>query len=202
MTDDPKPSRRQRNLAEIRTRAIPVAERIVFENGVDALHARGLAKELNISVGSLYNAFGDLDGVFRAINARCARMLSAKLQDAIDTAPQDRRARLVALGEAYFDFALAEPERWFLLFEHRSNLKPDAKTQEIQQALLEMLIETGEADSNSEQQRQFYLMLWASVHGLVSLACRPTIVTMEPELARTFIGDLVDATFRAAPLES
>ncbi len=128
-------------------------------------------------------------------------MLASNLQQAIETASHDRRARLVALGEAYFDFALAEPERWFLLFEHRNNLEPDAKTLALQQGLLDMLIEAGEANANSEQQRQFYLMLWASVHGLVSLACRATIVTMEPKLARTFIGDLIDATFRAAPAD-
>ncbi|MFK7746552.1 MAG: TetR/AcrR family transcriptional regulator, partial [Roseobacter sp.] len=65
-----KPSRRDRNLADIRDRATAVAERIVLEKGGGALSARGLASELGISVGSLYNAFGDLDGVVRAVNAR------------------------------------------------------------------------------------------------------------------------------------
>ena len=45
-----------------------------------------------------------------------------------------------------------------------------------------------------------YLLLWASVHGLVSLACRPTIVAIRPEVARVYIGELVDAGFRAFPI--
>lgn len=137
------------DLAEIRTRAIPMAERIVLEQGADALHARGVAEELNISFRSLCNAFGNLDAVFRAINARCAKKLSTKLKKVIDAARQDRRARSVALGEAYFDFALAEPQPWFLVIEFRTTLQPDAKTTDLRQGGLKMLIEVGEGDASA-----------------------------------------------------
>ena len=113
----------------------------------------------------------------------------------------DRRARVVALGEAYFDFAIAEPQRWWLLFEYKSNVPNDAKAQDFQLGLLEMLIRAGDGDPKSEQQRQFFLLLWASVHGLVSLACRRTIVAVNPKVARTYIGDLVDAGFNAFPID-
>ncbi|WP_114285921.1 TetR/AcrR family transcriptional regulator [Candidatus Halocynthiibacter alkanivorans] len=194
-------SKRERNLADIRERATKVAERIVLENGIDTLSARGLAKELNVSVGSLYNAFGDLDAVVRAVIANCAAMLSASLHSALESSAQDKRSRVVALGEAYLDFAIAEPQRWWLMFEYRSNVPPDLKAQDFQSGLLEMLIQAGGADPKSEQHRQFFLLLWASVHGLVSLACRPAIVTINPEAARTYIGDLVDSGFNAFPID-
>ena len=200
MTKEKTLSKRERNLADIRERACFVAERIVLTKGIDALSARGLAKELNISVGSLYNAFGDLDAVVRAVISKSAAMLSDRLHSAIETAAQDKRSRLVALGEAYFDFATAEPRRWWLMFEYRSDLPQDPKAQDFQIGLLEMLIIAGEADPESEQHRQFFLLLWASVHGLVSLACRPTIVAINPEIARTYIGDLVDSGINAVPL--
>lgn len=200
MTKEKTLSKRERNLADIRERACFVAERIVLTKGIDALSARGLAKELNISVGSLYNAFGDLDAVVRAVISKSAAMLSDRLHSAIETAAQDKRSRLVALGEAYFDFATAEPRRWWLMFEYRSDLPQDPKAQDFQIGLLEMLIIAGEADPESEQHRQFFLLLWASVHGLVSLACRPTIVAINPEIARTYIGDLVDSGINAFPL--
>ncbi|MFT7593253.1 MAG: AcrR family transcriptional regulator [Paracoccaceae bacterium] len=201
MSQEKPLSRRERNLADIRERAVPVAERIVLHEGVDALSARGLAKELNVSVGSLYNAFGDLESVVRAVIAKSAGMLSANLHTAVETAPQDRRSRVVALGEAYFDFAIAEPQRWWLMFEYRSNVPLDPKAQDFQTGLLEMLIMAGGADPTSEQHRQFFLLLWASVHGLVSLACRPTIVTINPTVARTYIGDLVDSGLNAFPAD-
>ena len=200
--EDEKPlSRRDRNLADIRERATGVAERIVLSEGTEALSARRLAKELGVSVGSLYNAFGGLDAVVRTVIASSAVMLSDILSAAVEGAAKDRHARVVALGEAYFDFAVAEPERWWLLFEYRSNVPNDLTARDFQSGLLEMLIRAGDGDPDSERQRQFFLLLWASVHGLVSLACRRTIVAIDPDLARTYIVDLVDAGFNSLPVD-
>ncbi|AXI47170.1 TetR/AcrR family transcriptional regulator [Sulfitobacter sp. SK012] len=201
MTKDKPLSTRDRNLADIRERATIVAERIVLENGVDALSARGLVKEINVSVGSLYNAFGDLDAVMRAVIARSAEILSETLHSASKPSGLDKRQRVVAIGEAYFDFAVAEPQRWWLLFEYNSKTPNDDKAQEFQLGLLEMLIQAGDGDPKSEQQRQLFLLLWASVHGLVALACRPTIIAINPEVARTYIGVLVDSGFNAFPVD-
>lgn len=185
-------SKRDQNLAQIREKATEIAERIVLEQGRDALSARGLAAEIGVSVGSLYNAVGDLEAVLRTVIAKSAGILSRALEMAVATAPDDKRARLVALGEAYFDFALTEPQRWWLLFEYRAHAVPDQKMQDFQARLLEMLIRAGEGDVTSDRHRQVFLQLWASVHGLVTLACRPTIVTVDPVEARTYIGELVD----------
>ncbi|WP_424973708.1 TetR/AcrR family transcriptional regulator [Dinoroseobacter sp. S124A] len=185
-------SKRDQNLAQIREKATEIAERIVLEQGRDALSARGLAAEIGVSVGSLYNAVGDLETLLRTVIAKSAGILSRALETAVASAPQDKRARLVALGEAYFDFALTEPQRWWLLFEYRAHAVPDQKMQDFQARLLEMLIRAGEGDVSSDRHRQVFLQLWASVHGLVTLACRPTIVTVDPVEARTYIGELVD----------
>ncbi|MEM1378646.1 MAG: TetR/AcrR family transcriptional regulator [Pseudomonadota bacterium] len=192
-------SRRERNLADIRHRAIEVAERIVLDHGGGALHARGLAQDLGISVGSLYNAFGDLDGVIRAVNARCAERLAENLRRALETAPDAPRARVIAIGEAYFDFAQAEPRRWYMLFDRPSDLELDPQTADVQTSLLDMLIRAGDGDPGIEQHRQFFLLLWASVHGLVSLASRPNIVMIQPDVARGYMRDLIKAAFRNFP---
>lgn len=195
MTEEIKMSRRERNLADIRDRAIPIAERIVLEEGIDALSARRLASDLGISVGSLYNAFGDLDGVVRVLISLSADLLEEALRTAATAPAANRHARVVAIGEAYLAFALAEPQRWWLLFEYRSNFALDQTVQEYQEALLEMLIRAGGGDPTSQQHRQFFVLLWASVHGLVSLACRPTIVAIDPEAAQAYIGNLVETGF-------
>jgi AcrR family transcriptional regulator len=195
-------TRRERNLADIREKATHLAERIVLEKGGDALTARGLAQGLGVSVGTLYNAFGDLDGVVRAVNARCASRLAEALRRALATASDTPRARVIAIGEAYFDFANAEPRRWYMLFERDSNLQLDLKTAELQEGLLEMLIRAGDGDPANERHRQFFLLLWASVHGLVSLACRPSIVMIKPEVARDYLYDLIAASFRNFPGEA
>lgn len=192
-------TRRDRNLADIRDRATTVAERIVLDEGKDALNARTLAKEVGVSVGSLYNAFGDLDGVVRAVNARCAERLSVKLREAVEGTKGGRRMKVKAIGDAYFDFAIAEPRRWWMLFERSVDLASDDKARALQEGLLRMLIEAGGGDAENERHRQFFLLLWASVHGLVSLAVRPTIEAIEPETARSYMSDLIDAGFRSFP---
>ncbi|MGJ8624169.1 MAG: TetR/AcrR family transcriptional regulator [Yoonia sp.] len=196
MTKNTKLSKRERNLADIRERAIPTAEQIVLTEGIDALSARRLAKEIDVSVGSLYNAFGDLDAVVGAAIAKSAVMLSEVLHAASQKPAPDPQGRVIAIGEAYLDFALAEPMRWLLLFEYRANIAPDVKVQEFQLGLLEMLITAGGGDPKSEAEREFFLLLWASVHGLVSLASRPTIIAIKPEVARTYLGDMVRSGFK------
>lgn len=197
MSESKAPSRRERNLADVRDRATALAERLVLEQGSDALNARGLARQLGISVGTLYNAFGDLDGVVRAVNTRCAERLAAALQTAADAAAIDPRARVVAIGRAYLDFALAEPRRWWMLFERSLDAAPDPDSRDTQERLLRMLIQAGGGDPENPRDREFFLLLWASVHGLVSLAVRPSIAAIDPDAARDYIGDLVDAGFRS-----
>ncbi|MFK7762323.1 MAG: TetR/AcrR family transcriptional regulator [Roseobacter sp.] len=199
METQEKLSRRDRNLADIRERATQVAERIVLEQGGGALSARGLATELQISVGSLYNAFGDLDGVIKSVNERCANRLATALRNALAQTEGSSRARVIAIGEAYFDFAASEPRRWYMLFERDGDLQLDARTASLQEGLLDMLIRAGEGDPGNEQHRQFFLLLWASVHGLVSLACRPNIVMISPDVARNYMHDLIAAAFRNFP---
>lgn len=199
MNTEVKLSKRERNLADIRDRALPIAERIVLDEGVDALSARRLAKDINVSVGSLYNAFGDLDAVVGAVIAKSAKLLSEALRLAAETPAADKHARVVAIGEAYLDFALAKPMRWWLLFEYRPNMTPDTKVQDFQIGLLEMLITVGEGDPKQDSHRQFFLLLWASVHGLVSLACRPTIVAISPDVARTYLAEMVASGFNTFP---
>ena len=194
-------TRRERNLAEIRDRALPLAERIVLNEGMAALNARRLARDLGISVGSLYNAFGDLPAVVRAVIDRSSQMLADVLLDAVAAAEPEPRARVMALGEAYLEFAIAEPQRWWLLFEYRNTVSPDRKVEEFQIGLLDMLIDAGGGDPGSQSSKQFFLLLWASIHGLVSLACRPTIVAIDPEMARRFVGELVNSGFDRYPTD-
>ena len=78
--------------------------------------------------------------------AKSAVTLSETLRSASQTSPRDKQRRTIAICEAYLDFALEEPTRWWLLFEYRSNVAPDVNAQEFQIGLLEMLILAGDGD--------------------------------------------------------
>jgi hypothetical protein len=92
----------------------------------------------------------------RAIIAKSTGMLSKVRHKALETPTTDKRERVVALGEAHFDFVIAEPQRRWLLFEYKSNLRLEAKVQDFQLGLLEMLIKAGDAHPKSERHRPFF----------------------------------------------
>lgn len=194
-----KPTRRERNLAEIRKQGCVRAEQIVLEEGLSALSARGLATDLKISVGSLYNAFGDLDGLVQSVVIRFTEQLACALQKAVETAPNNDKERLTAMGEAYLNFALSEPRRWSALFGRELGPLSDPYSQALQEKLLETLVIAGGGDPNSPVHREFFVLLWASVHGLVSLAVRPTISAIDPEVARKHIRTLVETGYKSFP---
>lgn len=107
--------RRQRTLREA---LILAAERAIAEAGLSGLKARDVAKEAGCALGAVYTAFADLDALVLAVNARTLDALDIHLRAA--THPEaDPVAQVVALAEAYLDYAANHRPRWGALFEHR-----------------------------------------------------------------------------------
>ena len=100
--------------AELKPELIALAGQMVEDGGMGALNARRLAKAADVSVGTLYNLFGHLDGVARAVNLETVATLRTTLEAALNAAAPTTEARLTALAEAYFDFAIAHTHRWDL----------------------------------------------------------------------------------------
>ncbi len=184
-------SRRDRNLAEIRRKGGDIAERLLVQQGYEALSARGLALATGCSVGALYNAFGHIDGVVREVNMRSARLLQAALRQALDQSQGGLEAQLVAISEAYFDFAADQPQRWRALFDYPVQTPDDGRLFALQDELLAMLRELAGTPDAAGPEALRLTLLWASVHGLTSLASKGTIRGLEPGAARSHLAALV-----------
>jgi len=65
-----KPAKRKRFEPEIREHVIKAATRAIESKGLDGIKARPIAQRAGISVGSIYNLFGDLDELTRIVNGR------------------------------------------------------------------------------------------------------------------------------------
>ena len=74
------PPRRQPK-ERLRGEILTVAEEIVSQDGLSALQARRVASEAGCSVGSIYNAFGDLDELILAVNEATLDLMSVPLSD-------------------------------------------------------------------------------------------------------------------------
>jgi AcrR family transcriptional regulator len=95
-----------------RDRVVDAATAIADAEGVGAVTLARVAADLGVRSPSLYNHVDGLDGLRRAIALRALRELHDTLRDAA-TGRAGAEA-LVALAEAYRDYARAHPGRYAL----------------------------------------------------------------------------------------
>lgn len=150
------------------------AGKIAAAEGLSAVQARRVAAEGGCSVGTLYNIFGDRDGLILAINRETLTALSLPL-DAARKAAAGRalEARLLTLAKAYVTFALENRNRWLAVFEFRL---PDDRALpgdfEAERARLLTLLEDtiGEDVPDADQRKTAARALFGAAHGILHLA--------------------------------
>ncbi len=157
----------------LREEILAVAEEIVARDGLSALQARRVASEAGCSVGSIYNAFGDLDELVLAVNEATLDLMSAPLSGTFKASlGKGTEEQLIALAFAYRDFALANLPRWRAVFEHRlppNKDVPDAYANK-RAHLLALIEETIETEIGDEAHRGHAARaLFAAVHGIILL---------------------------------
>lgn len=165
------------NRAELRETLISAATRLISERGYPALKARELAAEVGCAVGSIYNAFPDLDALLLTVKARVLDDLenevTRQLGPFVPAGPDAAAARFQALGRVYLEFAARNWRLWSSAFEHRANesealgaymVRLDAILTNIEQPLGALL-----PHADSPSRRKLARTLFAAVHGVVSL---------------------------------
>ena len=159
----------------LRREIVAKAGDLIAEEGLPALQARRIAREAECAVGTLYNLFGDIDGLVIAVNAQTLAMLGNAIGSAGGTLGDlPLEARLAQLAMAYVDFALSHQRRWEAVFEHRlpDGRKAPASYIEDQNALLGV-IEAAIAEWVPETDGERGITaraLFGAVHGIVALA--------------------------------
>lgn len=103
---------------------IAAARERIRENGLKGLRARDVTADAGVALGSLYNAFEDLDELVLHVNSITLGELGAAMGEASASAPGPEQ-RLRALARGYLHFALENRHLWASLFEHRM---PEGRT--------------------------------------------------------------------------
>lgn len=159
---------------QLRETVLGIAQRIVEAEGFEAAQARRIAREAECSVGSLYNVFGDIDGLILALNARTLGLLGEALAAAIaEAGDASLRQRLEALALCYLRFAEANHGRWAAVFRHRRAPGRDMPQSYLEdQAKLLALIEREIAPRLQDKGlcNLAARALFGSIHGIVTLA--------------------------------
>ena len=173
-----------KDLEAFRTRLCNVAEKLFAARGPDGVTMREMAEALGVSSMTPYRYFKDKDDILAAVRTRAFNRFAAAMESA--------RARSRA-GNAYLDFALANPAAYRLMFD--VSQPTYAQYPELVQAMdrarltmgggLRELAASGRFSGDVELAGYVY---WSTMHGAVML-----------ELAGLLEGSELDARKIAQP---
>ncbi|MEM7614160.1 MAG: TetR/AcrR family transcriptional regulator [Pseudomonadota bacterium] len=172
------PSERRQDLAQ---RLLAIAAARIEEQGLSGLKARDLAQEAGCAVGGIYTVFKDLDDLVLQVNGQTFSSLGSAVNKAVHAAKDGPPVgRLIAMANAYYDFAKAHRNRWQALFDtqfSQGDELPEWYRAEVSSlfAIIAEPVTTLRPDLNEHQVGLLVRGLFASVHGIVLLSVQKRI---------------------------
>ena len=173
-------ARKEDEKAKLKAKILGTAREIVIREGFGALSIRKLAEKIGYAPGNIYLYFAGRDEIAQEICRQSyTEMLAAIAQAASVKEPMER---LKALLKSYADFAEARPETYKLAFMQDPQFNEvmfrqtaiDEENGAGRRAFglivdaLDELKQGGKIDKRANT-RQLAEVLWAGVHGVVSL---------------------------------
>ncbi|UYM06653.1 TetR-like C-terminal domain-containing protein [Solicola gregarius] len=186
--------------AALRDRLLDLAAEAVAAGGVGALSVRSLARRANTSTTAVYTLFGGMPGLTEGLYARAFDRLGAGQRGV--GAGDDPLDDIVALGRAYRETALTDPNAYRMMFGDFA--APDQMPDELGDCAARTFEPLVEAVHRAASQgllppdpdaNAIATALWANVHGLVTLelgAFRPSAATDPAEFFETAVRAVVD----------
>jgi AcrR family transcriptional regulator len=168
--------RQDQEKQELRQTIVTTAGKLFLEQGYDHFSLRKVAERIGYSPTTIYLYFRDKDDLLFTVVDEGFTRFGQQLQAAA-TSTEDPWERVIALGRAYIAFGLQNQVYYqlmfmqradFLTYERKGEEQPRLATfmvlqQAVQQAIEAGVLRPGDAETYSD-------VLWAQVHGLVSLA--------------------------------
>jgi AcrR family transcriptional regulator len=159
------------------------ARALVSEHGSEGFSLRAAAKQAGVDPAAVYRHYADKQALLRAI----AREGFVELAAAMEASLARRRtpeSRLIAVGEAYVRFAVAEPELFFLMFGRSGVATSDVEAEapggrSPYKILLDCLVELEAAGKSELPAQRASLGAWSAVHGLAHLVIEGRIEDVE-----------------------
>ena len=187
-------SLRDRKTSRRRALLIEIARGLIATKGLRSLKVRDVAEAADCSIGSVYNEFGDFDGLILTVNRETVQALTARL---VAVPRSDPLRQLRGLAETYLAFASERANLLRSLFEHRmENDRPfpedillmvmDAFAL-MHEPLVRLL-----PDRDPEQVALLARMMFSAVHGIISLGLEERMVAVPPEKLRQQLAQFVD----------
>ncbi len=155
-----------------------------------ALSLREAARRAGVSAMAPYRHFPDKEALLAAVAAVGFARLATRLEAA--DAGATGSAALVAQGQAYVGFALAEPALFRLMFGGALARDGSKKSQEGGTAFAILADRVGTMTTTAARET-ISLHCWAIVHGLASLAL-DGLIDRDPAVLRGIVHDVLAVT--------
>jgi AcrR family transcriptional regulator len=187
-------SLREQKKSKRRVLMLEIARGIIAAKGLRLLKVRDVAEAAGCSIGSVYNEFGDFDGLILAVNRETVEALSARL----GSVPADDPIRqLHGLAATYLEFFSQHANLLRSLYEHR--MEDDRPFPEdillmvmrafalMHQPLVRLLPERDPKDI-----AMLARLMFSAVHGIISLGLEERMVAVPPDSLRQQVAQFVD----------
>ncbi|MEM6431603.1 MAG: TetR/AcrR family transcriptional regulator [Deinococcota bacterium] len=169
-------TRRQKQKAALRRAILTAAEELFVEHGYENFSLRQVAEAIGYSPTTIYLHFSDKDELLFHVAVEGFKNFGEALQAGYDS-ETDPVARLTAIGRAYFEFGLAHPVHYRLMFMQRGEffLRPAPDDCEAPIDSFTILIRTLEEGIAAGKIKpgdvaDYANLVWMTIHGIVSLA--------------------------------
>ncbi len=181
---------------------LDAAEALIRERGSEAWSLREVSSRVGVSPSAAYHHFASRDALIGALSARVFAELGTRLQHAAAHARGDHRARLVALGSSYVNWALEDPEVFRLTFG-AGRIEPAAPIQphphDVLVSELDRLVDTGDLPVAARPGAE--TAVWASAHGLATLLA-DGIIQLDPHTVDRTTERLIRSTLTGLSQEA
>ena len=157
------------NREELGTAFIDAAEETIRAQGLAAVTARGLAKQLGVSVGTVYNVHGSMDDLLAQVNARTLARLETEISG-IDVETGSVEEVLIEFARRYRLYVEENLNLWAVMFEGQLKLAESVNQPRIDRLFGFLEHALARSVPNVEDRTKSARVLWASVHGILQMA--------------------------------
>ncbi len=167
----------------------------INQDGLTGLRARDIAKDAGCSLGSLYNAYQDLDDLILHVNSRVLDMLKEDITSNVDEG-HEAEAALVNLAVNYMNFAYTHYNLWTSLFGHtmQDNAPiPDWYTEQTNATFLTLIAPLLKLRPELDETQAFILVrtLFSAVHGIITINLQERFISIPKDMLEIQLVEFV-----------
>lgn len=197
--------RKHRDREQMRADILSAAKVLFVTKGFEETSIRAIAKRIEYSPATIYLYYKDKQAIIHDLHVEGFKVMSRDM--AVLKMVRDPFERLMAMGRAYVQFALENPDYYELMFIKKAPLEGVEKPEDWKEGALsfEALVDVIRA-CQTEQDRfkgkdpvQLGFLVWSCVHGICSLNCCHRIEIIKEyshdvliETALLYLNDFLD----------